>query len=318
MKKAHVVTGIVLVLAALGTQACTLGSDTYITAEADQTDPTDKKDAGAKTDAAPSQDLNSGGAAASCSGGAFTVPDVSKLTACGNGKGHCYDKAKTHAAAMFGACPNANEVCVPDEVLKAGGNKLASCNSIIGPGGCITMALIPAMEADPRAKAALKQDSCAAGQVCAPCINPEDNGAPTPFCQPIGVYGECSGGGGATTPAPDAGAAPSKPLPSCCSHGSTSSGVCLVEAAIPEDERDQAPQDSCASGTLCAPKSFVEGKAVVCNSGLMGKGVCLDTCFNEMMGFASMIGIMSRDKCATTEVCVPCTFMSGKGVTACD
>ena len=78
MKKAHVVTGIVLVLAALGTQACTLGSDTYITAEKDDTEPADTSDAGPKTDASSSQNLNSG-AAASCSGGSYTAPDVSKL-----------------------------------------------------------------------------------------------------------------------------------------------------------------------------------------------------------------------------------------------
>jgi hypothetical protein len=316
MKKAHVVTGIVLVLAALGTQACTLGSDTYITAEKDDTEPADTSDAGPKTDASSSQNLNSG-AAASCSGGSYTAPDVSKLTACGDGKGHCYAAAKTPFADMLGACPTAGEVCVPDEVLAANGNRLKQCKSIIGDGGCITMSLIPAMQADTRAKSLLKQDVCDADQICAPCINPEDNGATTPFCQPIGVYGECSGGG--TAPAADAGpVAPPKPLPTCCSHGWNSSGVCISEQAIPESERGDAPDDTCASGDKCVPKAIFEGKPVICNSGLLGKGVCLDTCFNEMMGFASMIGVLGKDLCAPTEVCVPCTFMSGKGVTACD
>jgi hypothetical protein len=316
MKKAHLVTGIVTVLAAIGSQACTLGSDTYITAEEGSTSSGDKKDAGPKTDGGGSA-LSSGPAAATCSGGTFTKPDVSTLTACGDGKGHCYPAAKTPFAPMFGACPTASDVCVPDEVLVAGGQKLKTCTSIIGEGGCITMALIPEMEADPRAKAALKQDVCDAGQICAPCTNPEAAGELTPFCQPIGVFGECSGGG-ATAPAPDGGAAPPKPLPTCCSHGSTSSGVCISEAAIPDDQKGQAPVDSCSGGTVCVPKAIFEGKPVVCNSGLLGKGVCLDSCFNEMMGFASMIGILGKDRCATSEVCVPCTFMSGQGITACD
>lgn len=317
MKKAYVVTGIVTVLTAMGSQACTLGSDTIITTEQDDTEPS-KKDAGANADA---QSLNSGASpgagAATCSGGTYATPDVSKLTACGGGKGHCYAKEKTPYAEMLGACPNANEVCVPDEVLAAGGNRLKQCKSIIGDGGCITLSLIPAMEADPRAKSMLKQDVCDAGQVCAPCINPEDNGAPTPFCQPIGVYGECKGSG---APAADAGpTAPPKPLEACCTSGGKSNGVCISEQAIPEAQRDEAPDDSCSTGNKCVPKAIFEGKPVVCNAGMiLGKGVCLDECFNSMMGLASDIGLLWQDRCASTEVCVPCSFMKGKGITACD
>ena len=171
------------------------------------------KDAGAKSEGLGSGNLP--GSSAACTGGTFTAPDVSKLTACGGGKGHCFAKEKTPHADMLGACPDANEVCVPDEVLAAGGGRLKQCKSIIGDGACITMSLIPPMEADARAMSLLKQDVCDPGQTCVPCINPEDNGAPTPFCQPIGVYGECSGGGTAATDA--APPAPPKPLPVCCS-----------------------------------------------------------------------------------------------------
>lgn len=316
MKKAYVVTGTIIVLSAIGTQACTLGSDTYITAEADDTSTGEKKDAGAKTDASVTP-TSPPAAGSSCSG-SFEKPDIAKLTACGNGKGHCYDKAKTPSAAMLGPCSDASQVCVPDEVLGAAGNTLKQCESGVGSGGgCITMALIPAMEADPRAKAFLKQSTCDSGQVCAPCINPEANNAPTGFCEAAGVYGECSSGGAAPPPpTPDAGA--SKPMPACCSHGNTSNGVCIGESVIPEAQRSEAPQDSCSSGNKCVPKDMFEGKPVLCNSGLLGKGICLDTCFNEMMGFASMIGIFGKDRCEDTEVCVPCTFMSGKGITACD
>src|SRR5207253_6133504 len=114
------------------------------------------------------------------------------------------------------------------------------------------------------------------------------------------------------------GTTPPAALPACCTKKGKSNGVCLQASGIPESRRDQAPQDSCADGLLCVPKAMVEGKPVTCNGGLLGKGVCMDTCFNEMMGFASMIGILGKDLCATTEVCVPCSFMSGKGITACD
>ena len=93
--------------------------------------------------------------------------------------------------------------------------------------------------------------------------------------------------------------------------------MCLAETAIPEDQRDSAPEDTCSAGNRCVPKAFVEGKPVKCNSGLLGSGVCLDTCFNEMMGFASMIGILGKDRCGDTEVCVPCTFVSDQGVPGC-
>lgn len=315
MKKAYVVTGILTVLAALGSQACTLGSDTYITAEQEKAEPS-ARDGGADG----SQSLSNGsspGAAAACSGGTFAAADVSKLTACGNGKGHCYPKEKTPNGDMLGACPNASEVCVPDEVLAAAGGRLKQCKSIIGDGACVTIGLIPAMEADPRAKQMLKQDVCDAGQVCAPCINPEDNGKPTPFCQPIGVYGECNGGGATAT---DAGAtAPLKPLPACCSTAGKANGVCISESVIPEAQRDEAPVDDCASGDKCVPKALFEGKPVMCNAGMiLGKGICMDECFNQMMGFAADIGLLWQDKCQNTEVCVPCSFMKGKGITACD
>ena len=36
-----------------------------------------------------------------------------------------------------------------------------------------------------------------------------------------------------------------------------------------------------------------------------------------MMSLAGSIGILSSKGCGTTEVCVPCTLVSGKGVPGC-
>jgi hypothetical protein len=294
-------------LGLIGTQACTIGSDTYIT-PVESPSP----DAGPKAGESSSGGGSSSGGAAptdSCNR-QFVKVDLAKLTACGNGKGHCYDKDKTPIASALAPCPNANEVCVPDEVLQAGGEKLKSCTSIIGPGGCITSALLPELER--RAAGALKPDVCSAGQLCVPCINPEDNNAPTPFCQSIGVYDKpCAQAG-------DGGAAPAKPLPACCTTNGNSNGVCLSESAIPEASRADAPDDTCSTGNKCVPKALVDGKPVKCKAGvLLGAGVCMDKCFNAMLGFASTIGFLDKDVCGETEACIPCSFLKDRGVPGC-
>ena len=106
-------------------------------------------------------------------------------------------EARVPFAEQLTPCPG-NDVCVPDEILQAGGAKLASCTSSFGAGACITAKLIPELER--QAGSMLKQDGCTATQLCVPCVNPMDD-KPTPFCQSAGVYGEsCEG-------AKDAGAA---------------------------------------------------------------------------------------------------------------
>src|SRR5262245_50948311 len=105
--------------------ACTFDSPTYI-----QTAPDDKVKA---------QSTSATAGASTCDA-PFVKPDVAKLPACGDGKGHCYAKTKTPAAEVLGPCPDASTVCVPDELLKAGGDKLKSCNvaALGAPGACIT------------------------------------------------------------------------------------------------------------------------------------------------------------------------------------
>jgi hypothetical protein len=303
---------IVSVAAATGTAACTLDSPTYINS---QTPSFTEQDGGA----ASSGNGSSGGAtgstggAVTCSAADFVKPDLTKLTACGNGKGHCFAKGKLSLANMLTACPNAAEVCVPDEILQAGGQPLKSCTSIIGPGGCVTASLIPAIEQ--QGGGALKPDVCTGGQTCVPCTDPTHNGAPTPFCQPIGVHEkECSAAsaGGAA----DGGAAPAA-LPACCTTNGKSNGVCIQDSAIPAAQKDQTKQDTCTSGNKCVPAAFVAGKPVTCTAGLLGSGVCMDKCFNDMMSFAGGIGILSSAGCGTTEVCVPCSLVSGQGVPGC-
>jgi hypothetical protein len=146
--------------------------------------------------------------------------------------------------------------------------------------------------------------------VCAPCTDPTHGNAPTPFCQPIGVHdADCaaSGGGDAGAPAP-----PPAPLVGCCTTGGVSNGVCLAESAIPEANRASTKADTCTTGNKCVPKAMVEGKPVTCST-LLGAGVCMDQCFDEMMSLAGGIGILSRLNCGATELCIPCSLASSGG-----
>ena len=301
------------VVAVSSAEACTLDSPTYI---ASQDAPVNEGDAG------PSPSKSSGGSAtgtassadstATCNTNDFVKADLSKLTACGDGKGHCYAKDKTSLASTLTACPNAAEVCVPDEILEANGQPLKSCTSIIGPGGCVTASLFPDIIA--MGGSALKQDVCSASQLCVPCTDPTHGNAPTPFCQPIGVHqSSCSAtAGGAAT---DAAAPP--PSQPCCTTNGKSNGVCISETAIPQSQQSQAPQDTCTTGNKCVPSAFVAGKPVTCSGGLLGAGVCMDKCFNSMLSLAGGIGILSSEGCGTTELCIPCGLVSGQGVPGC-
>ncbi len=306
-----------IALAAAGaTAGCTLDSPTYITSQ--DSPITDDAGAGAAAKGAAASGSSASastaaGGTATCSTTDFVKPDLSTLTACGDGKGHCYAKDKVSLASMLTVCPNAAEVCVPDEILRAGGQPLKTCTSIIGAGGCVTASLIP--EIIKQGGSALKPDVCSATQLCVPCTDPTHGGAPTPFCQPIGVHQNACSAAQAGA-AGDAGAA-LPPAQACCTTDGKSNGVCIVEAAVPEAQRSQAPQDSCTSGNKCVPAAFVAGKPVTCSGGLLGAGVCMDECFSSMMKLASGIGILSSAGCGVTEVCVPCTFVSGQGVPGC-
>jgi hypothetical protein len=106
-------------------------------------------------------------------------------------------------------------------------------------------------------------------------------------------------------------------LPKCCSHGAISNGVCISASAIPEDQRDDAMQDTCSAGNKCVPAAFVAGKPVTCSAGILGKGVCMDRCFDDMLGIAGDIGVLTSKGCGATELCVPCSFVEDEGVPGC-
>ena len=295
---------ITAVAVTMATAACTLASPTYISSST--AEDTSEGGAPASSSGATPGTPAGGGGPVTCSTSDFVKPDLTKLTACGDGKGHCFAKDKISLAPQLVACADPSMVCVPDEILNANGQPLKSCASIIGPGGCVTATLIPQIISEGGGQ--LKPDVCGDSMLCVPCKDPRNNGAPTPFCEPIGAHANACAAG---TPTPTGDGGAGSALPACCTTNGKSNGVCLAETAVPADQRDQTKKDTCAEGNKCLPASLVSGKPVTCKA-LLGAGVCMDKCFNDMMKFGGDIGLLGQTTCGTTEVCVPCGLSSTK------
>lgn len=227
-------------------------------------------------------------------GSSFAKPDLSKLEACGEGRGHCYDGKRT-ALTGLPACKGDGRTCVPDPVLRAAGGKLKACTFFIGgkPGACMSL-LIEDIE---KHKDELKRDVCDESERCAPCVNPID-GTDTGVCGAVGVYdGDCASG------AADA--------PVRCCHGA---GVCMTKDGVPEDSRDDMQRDSCPGEKVCAPASLVGGAPVKCDVA-GASGVCLDVCFAAQL--RSTMPLL-RTSCGPTEVCLPCFIGGPRGMPGCE
>ncbi len=283
-----IVNASVMLVVAICASACSIASPTYMV--------DGHSDAGAPV--ATPQALSG----PQCAGG-FTKVDPSRLAACGNGLGHCYPRTGVPFAEQLTPC-GGEDVCVPDEILTAGGAKLASCTTAYGPGACVTVKLIPALEQ--QAGSMLKPDVCAASQLCVPCVNPTDN-SPTPFCTPAGVHDPSCGGsrGG------DAGASPIARPPaaaSCCSRNGRASGLCVPTTALPGAIQLVSVQETCASGQSCIPEDFVNNTPRTCNAGSEGRGVCMNSCFAVSLMYGEMIGMLGQDwACRPGEICAPCS-----------
>jgi len=261
----------IVIAVAVTTAACTIGENQYETVEQPARTVSEVK---------------------TCSG-AFTKPDVSTLKACGDGKGHCYDGAKT-SLSNLPACEGGSDSCIPDKVLEANGGKLKSCTFFVGnkPGVCMSTIVkdIAAHQNE------LQKDVCDDDERCAPCVDPRD-GSDTHICDETGIYQDaCKGGAGAQ-------------LPTCCHH----QGVCISPEAAPADQRDSMTPDICRDSKVCAPASLVDGHPKYCT--VFGdQGVCLDVCFAKMLGPARKV---LRNECGPTEVCLPCLIGKGQGVPGC-
>jgi hypothetical protein len=259
----------------------------------------------------------------SCSRSLAAV-DTAALTACGDGKGHCYDKDMTPGGVTLDEC-DATHWCVPDAVFAAAGAALKSCDSGFGPGACAST-LIKEVAAS---AANLTTTGCDNGDLCVPCTDPRTQ-QPTVACNPIGVYDKvCAPGTEADSgivpgPAtPDAGPPPPIELAACCGYNDFngnllySGGTCVPSAALtPAEQAAGFPQNTCAQNFTCAPNELYNGGA---GGGSFqgcywegdwfsdGNGVCVDSCFltPDQLYQLDDNGVES-DNCSPTQRCIPC------------
>jgi hypothetical protein len=145
---------------------------------------------------APCYDPIDGADTGACSQGCDAGPTQPKyqFTVCGNGRGLCVPKelvpAELQAAVPVDTCTQPDHVCAPTEKVKDLNYNFPACtpsNPVTaaaqpGPngqkGGCVPAYLVT----DPVQITFLLQDSCQAGELCAPCTNPLANNAPTGAC----------------------------------------------------------------------------------------------------------------------------------------
>ena len=253
----------------------------------------------------------------------LAVVPTEGLTACGDGKGHCYDKTKTPKAVTLTEC-NATQWCVPDAVFSAGGNPLAACESPYGAGVCGSTLI---EEVADRAQD-LSPDGCTNGDYCVPCLDPNTQ-QPTNACGPIGLYAdECPAGSvaddagpGALQNVPPVDAGPVQ-LPACCEYpdygfGAYSGGTCVPSSQLSDAQQSAGiPQLTCATNFSCAPNElYAAGAGGGTFHGCYwegdwfsdGNGVCVDRCFLTPQQLYDLDdnGIESGD-CGPTQACVPC------------
>lgn len=306
---------------AVASQACTLASPTEVemrpvSQDSNATDAKDEKSGAAASGSSSSGGSSSGQPACSAK---FAKPDLASLKACGNDKGHCYAKEKMTPTMQALFAPDSctgGEVCVDDEFIKAGGQKMTSCKGIGGEGVCSRFELNAPMVANPLSSA-LKSDTsntCKDGLVCTPCVDIRD-GSTTHMCDPMGLLdAACTGSAGGAGSSSSSGGTTTPPAPveECCGG----KGQCMVKAQMPNGAGDNMEQDSCKEANVCAPKALVKGEAKKCTTLLMA-GICIGGCFNSMLEKASDFGLLRQGDCGEDESCVPCTavkkFMAGDG-----
>lgn len=252
----------------------------------------------------------------SSSGGGSCVQlqptDPSSLPACcaGVGAAHCVpsDKLPSNLSSQLSTCTGG--YCVPDPFIRSGGAAPPKCKSLNAADGVCLSLCVPQVS---MYKDLLPQDSCAADERCAPCVNPL-NMMPSGACD-IGKAQTCdpgsgSGGSGGNKPPPPPMCPYSGPpiidpstLPSCSTAGGAH---CLKASLVPSTMASQlAP---CAGGTdLCVPDVFIAsaGNYVPksCTSLDNAEGRCLHTAIPQVTKQSSQL---TQDVCAAYEKCVPC------------
>ncbi|MDB4940846.1 MAG: Tryptophan synthase alpha chain [Labilithrix sp.] len=238
------------------------------------------------------------------------LADPSSLPACAPacGGAHCVPEAKVPAGsrASFASCGGG--YCLPDTLIQSGGAKPAACASLNGAAGVCLSTCVPqvAENAD-----VLPQASCAAGERCAPCVNPND-GTVTGACA-IGEADTCAPDGGVggdgAAPAPDltcphVGAPVLDPgtLPAC--GGAASGAHCLPAHLTPADLT--AKLASCTGG-FCVPDKLIAAGGRFIPATCTSIGGAEGRCQSAALPSVAAQTLLPVASCDATERCVPCS-----------
>jgi len=238
--------------------------------------------------------------------------DPSTLPPCCDGA-HCLPTAKVPGKFRRSLATCAGGYCMPDGFLR--GDTPGTCTAFGKEAACASKCLPEAA----KNAALLQQDTCGAGELCAPCINPLTNEA-TGICE-IGkpsAPGDCKGSGGNDA---SAGPPPKCPhegppvldplgLPSC---GNMSGSHCMDTKLVSADmAKKLAPCDrgagaGAARSGLCVPDVFITtgGQFIppTCVSVGGAEGRCLHQSLPDV---AKQKDSLPQSTCGGRESCVPC------------
>ena len=173
--------------------------------------------------------------------------------------------------------------CVPVELASAAGRSLLTkCKSINGVEGRCTSTCVPQVA---QQISLLPKDVCTGSDLCAPCYDPrtgEDTLACRQGCDP------------GPTEEP-------KTFDKCCSDR----GLC-VPPELAASQAKNLNQDTCATGTLCAPTELTDPtfKAKMCASIDGAEGRCISTCVGGAV--AKQRDRLPTAGCGMDELCAPC------------
>jgi hypothetical protein len=266
---------------------------------------------------APCYDPLSGADTGACTQNGDTAKETKKLfpTCCG-GLGACVPPALVPTAqqSQLGpdVCTDTTNLCAP----KALADATVKPKACTAPGGFEARCL-PACLPPIKAQASnLRQVTCATGELCADCYNPID-GTDTQACRING----------------DAPTQAKKVFAGCCPYpatNGTSRGKCVPPELVSASQATSLPQDSCATGSLCAPNLKVTNQSAkfpTCHvpAGLACpfpsptgcNGACVPDC---IVTDAVQKAVVTQGTCQPGELCAPCNnpLPPGASTGACD
>ncbi len=234
--------------------------------------------------------------------------DPETLDACCSdfGNAHCLpsDVVPDFLSDLVAVCESGG-VCVPDPFIAKGGLHVPKdCMvELDGSTGVCMSGCIPEVG---QYAGILKQDTCATGEFCTPCISPID-GSDTGACAlrenfcGADLSGGSGGGGGAC---PHEGPPLIDPanFPTCDQCGNSS---CVDKGLIPVEFHSRLAD--CDADSFCVPNELVEtaGNFIPTTyTAVAGfEGRCLSECLPEVQEQANLL---DQGTSAAAQLCVPC------------